>query len=104
MTTHYLEVHKWFGDLNKLWTSGKYYQVGYDGAGYAHKVIGSAKVKLTSDRDDIQSGLDGVFDVNSLPRSTTIVPCFDDPFVKKLKDFGGELLAKSCAAGLKDFA
>jgi hypothetical protein len=35
-----LEVHKWFGDLNNNWKAGKYYQVGFDGAGYAHKVLG----------------------------------------------------------------
>jgi len=40
LTLHYLEVHKWFGDLNTIWQAGKYYQTGFDAAGYAHKVLG----------------------------------------------------------------
>ncbi len=40
VTLHYLTVHKWFGDLNNLWKAGKYYQTGFDGAGYGHKVLG----------------------------------------------------------------
>jgi len=39
VTLHYLTVHKWFGDLNTEWKGGKYYQVGFDGAGYGHKVL-----------------------------------------------------------------
>ena len=39
VTLHYLTVHKWFGDLNTEWKGGKYYQVGADGAGYAHKIL-----------------------------------------------------------------
>jgi len=53
VTLHYLEVHKWFGDLNNLWVAGKYYQVGFDGAGYAHKVLGitlSEIMKLRSEQ------------------------------------------------------
>ena len=76
--------------------------MGHDGGAYAHKILG-AQV-LTSDKDDLQSGLDGLFDVNSLAKSKTIVPCFGDAFAKKLKDFGGQLLSKACAAGVKDFA
>eukprot|EP00178_Gracilaria_changii_P002294 TRINITY_DN13394_c0_g1_i2.p1 TRINITY_DN13394_c0_g1~~TRINITY_DN13394_c0_g1_i2.p1 ORF type:complete len:171 (+),score=18.72 TRINITY_DN13394_c0_g1_i2:2-514(+) len=40
-TLHYLQVHKWFGDVNDLWQSGKYYQTGYNGAGYLHTVLGA---------------------------------------------------------------
>ena len=103
VTTHYLEVHGWFGNLDKIWRAGKYYQTGYDGAGYAHKVIGSAQVELTSDKDDLQAGLDGLFEVNNLPDSKTIVPCFDDAFAKKLKAFATDLMKKACKAGVKDF-
>jgi len=42
VTLHYLTVHKWFGDLNNLWKAGKYYQVGFDGAGYGHTILGGA--------------------------------------------------------------
>ncbi len=35
-----MTVHKWLGDLNNLWKAGKYYQVGFDGAGYGHNVLG----------------------------------------------------------------
>ncbi len=40
LTLHYLEVHKWFGDLNDLWQAGNYKQTGFNAAGYAHKVLG----------------------------------------------------------------
>jgi hypothetical protein len=40
VTLHYLEVHGWFGSLNNSWKAGKYYQTGFDGAGYGHKVLG----------------------------------------------------------------
>jgi hypothetical protein len=39
VTLHYLTVHKWFGDLNTEWKAGKYYQTGFDAAGYGHKVL-----------------------------------------------------------------
>jgi hypothetical protein len=40
VTLHYLEVHKWLGDLNSNWKATKYYQVGFDAATYGHKVLG----------------------------------------------------------------
>ncbi len=40
VTLHYLEVHRWFGQLNDEWKAGKYYQTGFDAAGYGHKVLG----------------------------------------------------------------
>lgn len=40
VTLHYLTVHKWLGDLNNNWKGGKFYQVGFDAAGYGHKVLG----------------------------------------------------------------
>ena len=42
VTLHYLEVHGWFGSLNTLWKAAKFYQVGFDGAGYGHKVLGAS--------------------------------------------------------------
>lgn len=40
VTLHYLTVHKWLGDLNTEWSSGKYYQFGFDAAKYGHTVLG----------------------------------------------------------------
>jgi len=31
------------GSLNDMFKAGKYYQVGYDGAGYLHKVLDMSK-------------------------------------------------------------
>jgi hypothetical protein len=39
-------VHKWFGDLNNLWKAGSYYKTGFDGAGYAHKVLGMTVAEI----------------------------------------------------------
>ena len=43
VTLHYLEVHKWLGDLNNDWKAGKYYQTGFEGAGYGHKILGMSE-------------------------------------------------------------
>ena len=40
VTLHYLTVLKWLGSLNDNWKAGKYYQVGYDAAGYGHQILG----------------------------------------------------------------
>lgn len=53
-TLHYLQVHKWFGDLNNLWVGGKYYQVGYDGAGYLHTVLGLTEEEVARYRRPVQ--------------------------------------------------
>jgi hypothetical protein len=54
VTLHYLEVHKWLGDLNNNWKAGKYYQVGFDGASYGHKVLGMTLVEIARMRASIQ--------------------------------------------------
>jgi len=54
VTLHYLEVHKWLGDLNNQWKAGKYYQVGYDAAGYGHKVLGLTLIQLANLRQEMQ--------------------------------------------------
>ena len=63
VTLHYLEVHKWFGDLNNNWKAGKYYQVGFDGASYGHKVLGSSKTAIPNltDKEILQQTLNGLF-------------------------------------------
>lgn len=35
---HYLEVHRWAVDLNQRWLGQYYFDVGYYGAMYGHKV------------------------------------------------------------------
>ena len=40
ITLHYLTVHKWLGSLDDEWKAAKYYQVGFDAAGYGHQVLG----------------------------------------------------------------
>ena len=63
VTLHYLEVHKWLGDLNNNWKAGKYYQVGFDGATYGHKVLGSSKSAIPNltDKQILQQTLNGLF-------------------------------------------
>jgi hypothetical protein len=39
VTLHYLTVHKWLGDLNTNWSTGKFYQVGFDAGKYGHTVL-----------------------------------------------------------------
>jgi len=47
-----------------MWKAGKYYQVGFDGAGYLHKVLGSSKVNgpNPTDKEIIQQLLNGLFE------------------------------------------
>ena len=59
VTLHYLEVHKSLGEINNDWKGAKYYQAGYSGAVLGHKVLGS--MQLTSSKDSIQQGLNGLF-------------------------------------------
>ena len=40
VTLHYFSVHKWLGSLDDEWKAAKYYQVGFDGAGYGHSILG----------------------------------------------------------------
>jgi len=63
VTLHYLEVHKWFGDLNNNWKAAKYYQVGFDAATYGHKVLGSSKIATPNltDKEILQKALNGLF-------------------------------------------
>jgi carbon monoxide dehydrogenase subunit G len=103
VTLHYLQVHGWFGDLNTLWTSGEYYKVGYNGAGYLHKVLGASTVMpLNSDKDNLQQVLNGLFEANKLPDPTTIMPCIDDDTAHKIVVFAGELLDKASKASPSD--
>jgi hypothetical protein len=46
VTTHYLTVHKWLGDLNNDWKAAKYYQVGFSAAADGHQVLGMSERAL----------------------------------------------------------
>jgi hypothetical protein len=61
-------------------------------------------LEVGSGKDSIQDGLNGLFEVNKLPVSSTIVPCLDDKTADSIIDFGGSLLAKACSASIADFA
>ena len=52
VTLHYLEVHGWFGSLNTNYKAGKYYQVGFDGAAYGHKVLGITVAEIARLRSE----------------------------------------------------
>lgn len=44
VTLHYLEVHRTFGTLNDEWKGAKYYQTGFDGAAFGHKILGISEI------------------------------------------------------------
>lgn len=53
VTLHYLEVHKWLGDLNNNWKGGKYNQTGFDAGTYGHKVLGITPAHIALLRAEI---------------------------------------------------
>ena len=101
VTLHYLEVHKWLGDLNNAWKAGKFYQVGFDGAGYGHKILGLTTPN-PSDKEILQAGLDGIMAQNKLPNSTTIIACGDDATNHKIVDFINTALPKAAKGSVAD--
>ena len=95
--------HKWFGDLNNNWLAGKYYQVGFDGAGYGHVILGGAvKLPNLTNKQILQEGLNGLFTENKLPNSTTIVPCIDEDTAHLIVVFIGDVLAKAAKGSVTD--
>ncbi len=103
VTLHYLEVHKWLGDLNNNWKGAKYYQTGFDAAGYGHKVLGlSEEVPNLTDKEILQQTLNGLFEQNKLPDPTTIVPCIDDNTAHSIVDFAGQILEKAAKGSVTD--
>lgn len=105
VSLHYLEVHKFFGDLNTNWSSAKYYQAGFDGAAFAHKVLGSSKkipLPNPTDKEIIQLTLNGLFEENKLADPTTIVSCIDDDTAHKIVLFIGEILEKAAKGSITD--
>ena len=103
VTLHYLTVHKALGDFNSLWKAGKYYQTGFDAATFGHKILGSStEGPNPTDKEIIQQGLNGLFEVNKLPDPTTIVPCIDDDTAHKIVVFAGQLLDKAAKGSASD--
>jgi CRISPR/Cas system-associated endonuclease Cas3-HD len=102
VTLHYLEVHGWFGSLNSNWNAGKYYQVGYDGGSYGHKVLGLSNGPNPTDKEILQQALNGLFEQNKLPDPKTIVPCIDDATAHKIVVFIGEILEKAAKGSISD--
>lgn len=104
ITLHYLDVHKELGVLNSDWKAQKYYDTGKEGGKYAHKVVGSVagSEENDSDKENIQHGLDGLFDVNNLPKPTTIVACLDDDTAHRIMVFGGDILNRLAKASPTD--
>lgn len=94
ITLHYIGVNGWMKSLNNLWSTGKYYQTGYDGATYAHKVLDMMPSKFLrgaiaqlekyfslptqTNKEILQLALNGLFEENKLPDPTTIMPCIDE--------------------------
>ena len=107
VTLHYLTVHKWFGNLNDEWKAGKYRQTGFDGATYAHTLLGSSVSKAIavpqlSNKEILQQALNGGFEQNKLKDPTTIVPCIDEDTAKKIVDFVGVALEKAAKGSIGD--
>lgn len=104
VTLHYLTVHKWLGGLNDNWVAGKWYQVGYDAATYGHTVLGLTLPTLPqlTDKQIIQTTLNGLFEENKLPDPTTIVPCIDDDTAHKIVVFIGQVLDKAAKGSISD--
>ena len=102
-TLHYLQVHKWFVSVNDLWQGGKYYQTGFDGAGYLHNIFkaSSKSVKL-SDREILQQGLNGFFKQNSLNEPTSFLACFDDNSAHLTIAFVNKVLPEAASSSLQD--
>ena len=104
-TLHYLQVHKWLGAENDLWTAGKYYQTGYDGANYLHSIFGAFQaIPNATDKETIQLLLNGLFEPNKLPDPTTIVPCLDDATAHSIVVFLGQFLEKAAKGSISDIS
>jgi hypothetical protein len=61
---HYTEVHKESILLNNFWLAGKYYELGFEGGAYGHKIfkISTTSQPNLSDKDILQQGLNGIFE------------------------------------------
>jgi hypothetical protein len=55
-----------------------------------------------TDKEIIQTALNGAFDQNKLPQPKTIVPCIDDTSAHQIVVFAGQLLDKASKGSLSD--
>jgi len=102
ITLHFLEVHKFLGDTNSLWIAGKFYQVGFNLAAFAHKILGAKTTLSISDRDILQQASNGLFEQNKLPDPTTVVDCSDAATQHSIVLFIGDVLKKAAAGSVTD--
>jgi hypothetical protein len=103
ITLHYLQVHKWLVDSNSTWGNGKYYETGFNGAGYFHIILGSSvEIPNLTNKEILQQGLNGLFEQNKLADPTTIVPCIDEDTAGKIVRFIGEVLEKAAKGSISD--
>jgi hypothetical protein len=61
----------------------------------------SATFALT-DREILQQGLDGIMDMNKLPKSTTVITCLDDATAHSTVTFITSILKKAAAGSPAD--
>ena len=55
-----------------------------------------------TDKEIIQQGLNGLFEENKLPDSSTVVPCIDNATAHKIVVFIGEILEKAAKGSVSD--
>lgn len=55
-----------------------------------------------TNKEILQQGLNGLFEQNKLPDSTTIVPCIDEDTAHKLVVFIGQVLEKAARGSISD--
>jgi hypothetical protein len=53
-------------------------------------------------KETLQQGLNGLFEQNKLPDTTTIVPCIDETTASKIVKFIGEVLEKAAKGSVSD--
>ena len=55
-----------------------------------------------SDKDILQTTLNGLFEQNKLPDPTTVMPCIDDDTAHKIVVFIGKVLDKAAKGSVSD--
>ncbi len=55
-----------------------------------------------TNKEILQQGLNGLFEQNKLPDSTTIVPCIDEDTAHKIVVFIGQVLEKAARGSISD--
>ena len=64
-----------------------------------------ATLTLTlSDREILQTGLNGLYEANSLPDPTTVVECLNDEYAHKTVEFATQLFSTAATGSAIDIA